>query len=55
MTQDGSGTTTAYIGKGKTLPAEVVPKPDKIKMMQQMAKMDMKMGAHALKFKPKKD
>jgi len=55
MAQDGSGTTTAYIGKGKTLPAEVVPKPDKIKMMQQMAKMDMKMGAHALKFKPKKD
>jgi len=55
MAQDGSGTTTAYIGKGKTLPAEVVPKPDKIKMMQQMAKMDMKMGAHALKFQPKKD
>ncbi|SRX55075.1 multicopper oxidase domain-containing protein [Aequorivita sp. CIP111184] len=55
MAQDGSGTTTAYIGKGKTLPAEVIPKPDKIKMMQQMAKMDMKMGAHALKFQPKKD
>jgi hypothetical protein len=33
----------------------VVAKPDKIKMMQQMAKMDMKMGAHALKFQPKKD
>lgn len=55
MAQDGSGTTTAYIGKGKTLPAEVIPKPDKIKMMQQMAKMDMKMGAHALKSQPKKD
>ncbi|MBK5214450.1 MAG: multicopper oxidase domain-containing protein [Flavobacteriaceae bacterium] len=55
MAQDGSGTTTAYIGKGEILPAEVVPKPDKIKMMQQMAKMDMKMGAHALKFRPKKD
>lgn len=55
MVQDGSGTTTAYFGKGKILPAEVIPKPDKIKMMQQMAKMDMKMGAHALKFQPKKD
>ncbi len=62
MAQDGSGTTTAYIGKGEILPAEVVAKPDKIKMMQQMAKMDlpagqagMKMGAHALKFQPKKD
>ncbi|MDT0641941.1 multicopper oxidase domain-containing protein [Zunongwangia sp. F363] len=55
MAQDGSGTTTAYIGQGKILPAEVVPKPDKIQMMQQMAKMDMKMGAHALKFRPKKD
>jgi hypothetical protein len=55
MVQDGSGTATAFIGNGKVLPAEVVPKPDKIKMMQQMAKMDMKMGVHALKFQPKKD
>lgn len=55
MAQDGSGTATAFIGNGKVLPAEVVPKPDKIKMMQKMAKMDMKMGAHALKFRPKKD
>jgi len=55
MAQDGSGTATALIGNGKVLPAEVIPKPDKIKMMQQMAKMDMKMGAHALKFQPKKD
>ncbi len=55
MVQDGSGTTTAYFGKGETLPAEVIPKPDKIKMMQDMAKMNMKMGAHALKFQPKKD
>ncbi len=55
MVQDGSGTATAFIGNGKVLPAEVVPKPDKIKMMQKMAKMDMKMGAHALKFRPKKD
>ena len=55
MAQDGSGTSTAYLGKGKTLSAEVVSKPDKIKMMQKMAKMDMEMGAHALKFRPKKD
>ena len=55
MAQDGSGTATAFIGNGKVLPAKVVSKPDKIKMMQKMAKMDMKMGAHALKFRPKKD
>ncbi len=62
MAQDGSGTATAFIGNGEILPAEVVAKPDKIKMMQQMAKMDlpagqagMKMGAHALKFQPNKD
>ena len=55
MAQDGSGTTTAYFGKGKVLPAMVVPKPDKIKMMKAMAKMDMKMGAPALKYRPKKD
>lgn len=55
MAQDGSGITTAYFGKGEVLPAEVIPKPDKIEMMQEMAKMDMKMGAHALKYRPKKD
>jgi hypothetical protein len=55
MAQDGSGTALAYIGNGNILPAEIIPRPDKIKMMQQMAKMDMKMGAHALKFQPKKD
>lgn len=55
MAQDGSGTAKAYIGKGNPLVAEVLPKPDKIKMMQKMAKMNMKMGAHALKFRPKKD
>ncbi|OBX25878.1 hypothetical protein LX77_03157 [Gelidibacter algens] len=55
MAQDGSGTATAFIGNGDVLPAEVVAKPDKIQMMQQMAKMKMKMGAHALKFQPKKD
>jgi len=53
--QDGSGTASAFLGSGKVLPAETIPKPDKIGMMKKMAKMDMKMGAHALKFRPKKD
>ncbi|WP_369049369.1 multicopper oxidase domain-containing protein [Tenacibaculum sp. UWU-22] len=55
MAQDGSGTTTTYFGKGKVIPAEIVPKPNKIEMMKKMAKMDMKMGAPALKYRPKKD
>ncbi|SRX54839.1 multicopper oxidase domain-containing protein [Aequorivita sp. CIP111184] len=55
MAQDGSGIAKAYIGNGEILPAQVIAKPDKIKMMQRMAKMDMKMGAHALKFQPNKD
>lgn len=53
--QDGSGTAAAFLGKGKILPAQDIPKPDKIAMMQKMAKMDMKMGAPALKYNPKKD
>ncbi|RLJ67307.1 hypothetical protein CLV86_0804 [Lacinutrix venerupis] len=53
--QDGSGTASAYLGEGEILKAMEVPKPDKIEMMKQMAKMDMKMGAHALKFQPNKD
>jgi len=53
--QDGSGTASAFIGNGEILLAMDVPRPDKIGMMQKMAKMDMKMGAHALKFQPKKD
>ncbi|MGY8915463.1 MAG: multicopper oxidase domain-containing protein, partial [Flavobacteriales bacterium] len=53
--QDGSGTASAFLGKGEVLPAEIVQRPDKIGMMQKMAKMNMKMGAHALKFRPKKD
>ena len=55
MAQDGSGTASAYLGQGDILKALDIPRPDKIQMMQQMAKMDMKMGAHALKFQPKKD
>jgi hypothetical protein len=42
------------LGSGKILAAQVVPRPDKIGMMQKMAKMDMK-RAHALKYRPKKD
>jgi len=53
--QDGSGTASAFLGKGKILPAQDIPKPDKIGMMQKMAEMDMKMGAPALKSNPKKD
>ena len=53
--QDGSGTASAVLGTGNILPAMLVPRPDKIAMMQKMAKMDMKMGAHALKFQPRKD
>ncbi|PKP28938.1 MAG: copper oxidase, partial [Bacteroidetes bacterium HGW-Bacteroidetes-18] len=53
--QDGSGTASAFLGKGEILPAQDIPKPDKIAMMQKMAKMDMKMGAPALKYNPKKE
>ncbi len=53
--QDGSGQASAFIGSGKPMPAMNIPKPDKIEMMQEMAEMDMKMGAHALKFRPNKD
>jgi len=53
--QDGSGKTSAFIGKGQPIPALDIPKPDKIKMMQQMAKMEMRMGAPAIKFRPKQD
>lgn len=53
--QDGSGTASAYLGNGEIIAAPTVPKPDKIAMMQKMAKMDMKMGAPALKSHPKKD
>lgn len=54
MAQDGSGTASAFLGTGKILPAPEVAKPDKIAMMQKMAKMKMKMGAPALQFNPSK-
>jgi hypothetical protein len=53
--QDGSGTASAFLGSGEILAAPDVSRPDKIGMMQKMAAMDMKMGAHALKYRPKKD
>ena len=52
--QDGSGHTSAYLGQGEVLPAPEVERPDKITMMKQMAQMDMKMGAPAMKFNPGK-
>ena len=52
MAQDGSGTTFAYFGKGETLEAPVVERPDKIGMMIQMAQMDMRMGAPATQWTP---
>ena len=52
MAQDGSGTASAFLGTGPVLAAPVLPRPDKIALMQQMAKMDMRMGAPALKFRP---
>lgn len=53
--QDGSGSASAFLGEGNILAAPDVARPDKIGMMMEMAKMDMKMGAHALKFQPGKD
>jgi FtsP/CotA-like multicopper oxidase with cupredoxin domain len=53
--QDGSGKTSAYLGTGDTLSAPDVPQPDKIALMKQMAKMDMRMGAPAMKFNPSEE
>ena len=53
--QDGSGEASAFIGKGNTLEAPSVPKPDLIKLMKEMMAMDMKMGAPAAKFRPGKN
>ncbi|QYA25309.1 multicopper oxidase domain-containing protein [Gramella sp. MT6] len=53
--QDGSGTASAYLGTGEIAKAPEIARPDKIEMMQQMANMDMKMGAPALKSHPGKE
>ena len=52
--QDGSGYTTMHLGSGKLFAAQVIDRPDKVAMMKQMAKMDMKMGAPALTGNKKK-
>ena len=54
MAQDGSGTTSTYIGTGEFLPAEIIQRPDKIEMMKKMADMKMRMGAPAIKLHPSK-
>lgn len=46
--QDGSGNTSIRLGSGKLYPAAVIDRPDKVAMMKQMTKMDMKMGAPAM-------
>ncbi|MAO42619.1 multicopper oxidase domain-containing protein [Leeuwenhoekiella sp.] len=46
--QDGSGSTSLRLGNGTLYPAERIGRPDKVEMMKQMAKMDMKMGAPAM-------
>ncbi|NJW52677.1 multicopper oxidase domain-containing protein [Salinimicrobium oceani] len=53
--QDGTGQTSAFLGQGQVLTAPSVPKPDLIGMMKQMAAMDMRMGAPAMKFNPDKE
>ena len=53
--QDGSGHTSIRLGNGSLYPAQKIDKPDKVQMMKQMAKMDMKMGAPAMAFNKKKN
>ncbi|WJJ96274.1 multicopper oxidase domain-containing protein [Algibacter luteus] len=53
--QDGSGSTSIRLGSGKLFPATVIDRPDKVAMMKQMAKMDMKMGAPAMVGNQKKN
>ncbi|MFA0963444.1 multicopper oxidase domain-containing protein [Roseivirga sp. BDSF3-8] len=50
--QDGSGYSSTILGSGPLKEAPETPRPDKIGMMMQMAKMDMRMGAPAMKFNP---
>jgi CopA family copper-resistance protein len=46
--QDGSGHTSVQLGNGTLYPAKRIDRPDKVEMMKQMGKMDMKMGAPAM-------
>jgi len=54
-TQDGSGSTSLRLGQGTLYPAKRMERPDKVAMMKQMAKMDMKMGAPAMTGNKKKN
>ena len=53
--QDGSGHTSIQLGSGTLYPAKRIDRPDKVEMMKQMAKMDMKMGAPAMVGNKKKN
>ncbi|WP_439882778.1 multicopper oxidase domain-containing protein [Pontibacter sp. MBLB2868] len=53
--QDGSGYSSTLLGQGPVIAAPDAPRPDKIAMMQQMAAMDMRMGAPATKFNPSEE
>ena len=53
--QDGSGHTSIQLGNGILYPAKRIDRPDKVAMMKQMAKMDMKMGAPAMVGNKKKN
>jgi hypothetical protein len=53
--QDGSGHTSIQLGNGTLYPAKRIDRPDKVAMMKQMAKMDMKMGAPAMVGNKKKN
>jgi CopA family copper-resistance protein len=46
--QDGSGHTTIHLGSGKLFASQVIERPNKVAMMKEMAKMDMKMGAPSI-------
>jgi hypothetical protein len=52
MAQDGSGTASAF-GSGKILAAQVVPRPDKIGMMQN-GEDGYENGSSCIKYRPKK-
>lgn len=54
--QDGTGQSAAFLGRGDHINApDDIPRPDLIGMMKQMAAMDMRMGAPAMKFNPSKE
>lgn len=56
MAQDGSGFTSLFIGQGPdTLRPDGPFPPDQIDMMKKMSKMDMQMGAPAMKYNPEEE